>query len=298
MNNPDKRHLHPRTAEAILASHRRHALTSLVILLAIGAVILATSFLVAGRPGAMLTSALLAGAFFLMPQVPGTFLMKQLGARPLSPLEVPWLYHEAATLSARAGLRRPPVIYALPSPEMNAVTMESGAGRPIIAITRGLAERLSRRQLAGVLAHELAHLRNGDLRWMTLANIGLKLTTIIYRVGLLLMALSLPLALTGRGRVPLLGGLLLFAAPVAVQLLALALSRSREFDADTVAAALTGDPEGLASALETLESAHHPLWARLMWPVRRPPQRKRSSWLESHPAPSIRAARLRAIGGS
>ncbi|MFN3198859.1 MAG: zinc metalloprotease HtpX [Bradymonadia bacterium] len=282
----------------IAAQHRRHTLHSLLILLAIGGVLTGSAFLVAGRPGVLLAGGALVVTFLFAPRFSGSMLLRRLGGQPLDPSEAPWLYRAAATLSKRAGLPQPPIIYGLPSQELNAVTVDTAGHRPIIAITRGLAESLNRRQMAGVLAHELAHLRNGDLTWLHLATQGIRLTTLLYRMGLFLMVFSLPLAFTGRGRIPLLGGLLLFAAPVVAQLLALALSRSREFDADAVAAALTGDPEGLASALEALEGRQRPLWARMMWPAgqpRRASQPRNVSWLQSHPPPQERARRLRRL---
>lgn len=283
--------------ERLLAEHRRHALDSILILLCIGGVLLISAVLVAGRPGALIAAGLVALTFLFGPRLSGRFVLMHLGARPLAPSESPWLYQAVHALSQRAGLAHAPRIYALPSPEMNAVTVEDGKGPAIIAITRGLAEALNRRQMTGVLAHELAHLRNGDLRWLTLANLGLKLTTILFRLGLLLMIASVPMALMGRGvRIPLLGGLFLFVAPLIVQLLALALSRTRELDADAVAAALTRDPEGLASALEVLVHRQRPLWARVMRPWRAPPTEDRGAeWLKSHPEPLERARRLRAL---
>lgn len=149
------------------------------------------------------------------------------------------------------------------------------------------------RELAGVLAHELSHVRNNDLWIMNLADAISRLTMVMSYVGMILLLVSLPLALIGLATVPWLLVLLLAFSPTIAALLQLALSRAREFDADLDAAGLTRDLAGLASALRKLELAQGGgLWERILLPGRRVPD---PSLLRSHPPIEERIRRLHAL---
>jgi heat shock protein HtpX len=115
-----------------------------------------------------------------------------------------------------------------------------------VAVTDGLIRNLNLRQITGVLAHEVSHIRNGDLKVMALGDTLSRLTGSISTFGLLL---GLPAAfITGGGASAWAALGFIVAAPTIGGLLQLSLSRTREYDADLDAAGLTGDPEGLASA--------------------------------------------------
>lgn len=118
-----------------------------------------------------------------------------------------------------------------------------------IALTDGLLRSLGPRELAGVLVHEVAHIANEDLRVMGLADSNSRLTSLLALMGQIAILLSLPAQLVGAAEVYWPGLLLLAASPQLALLAQLGLSRVREFDADRLAAELTGDPQGLASAL-------------------------------------------------
>jgi heat shock protein HtpX len=109
------------------------------------------------------------------------------------------------------------------------------------------------------------------------------------------LIIGLPMWLGGAGRLPWLLVPLLMFAPQLTMLLQLALSRSREFDADLDAAGLTGDPAGLASALAKLERHQRGLWERILLPGRQLPE---PSLLRSHPPTEERIARLAALSGA
>ena len=132
----------------------------------------------------------------------------------------------------------------------------------VIALTDGMLRRLDLRELAGVLAHEVSHIRNRDLWLMSLADLAGRLTRVMTLLGLGLVIVGLPLWLGGGAQPPVLLILLLLFAPQLTVLLQLALSRAREFDADLDAAGLTGDPDGLISALAKLERYQSGLWNR------------------------------------
>ena len=150
---------------------------------------------------------------------------------------------------------------------------------------------LTLREIAGVLAHEVSHIRNRDLWLMSVAYLAGRLTRLMSLFGVALVIVGLPLWLSGAGGVPLLLIPLLVFAPQITTLLQLALSRAREFDADLDAAGLTGDPEGLASALAKLERYQRSAWEQILFPGYRLPQ---PSVLRTHPPTEERVARLRA----
>lgn len=212
-------------------------------------------------------------------------------ARPLMPDEFPDGYRLLRAITARADLPAVPTLHYVPSRVLNAFAV----GKPedsALVVTDGLLRGLTIRQLAGVLAHEISHVRNGDLTVMALADIVNRVTSIMATVGLLTLAFLLPSILASGGQVPWLGVLLLIFAPTIGGLLQLALSRAREYDADLDAVTLTGDPEGLASALMALERKQGARWEALLMPGRRLPD---PSLLRSHPKTEDRVKRILAL---
>jgi heat shock protein HtpX len=140
-------------------------------------------------------------------------------------------------------------------------------------LTDGMIRTLSLRELSGVLAHEISHIRNGDLWLMGLADTVSRLTRMMSLFGQIL---------------------LLVLAPTIGALLQLALSRTREYDADLGGALLTGDPMALAGALRKLERYGRGLWESLLMPGRRNPN---PSLLRTHPPTEERIRRLAALSG-
>jgi heat shock protein HtpX len=162
----------------------------------------------------------------------------------------------------------------------------------VVAVSDGMLRLMGPRELAGVLAHEVSHVAHRDLWLMALADAIGRLVALASLFGQLLLLVTLPLALVGMAEVPWLALLVLILAPSAVNLLQLALSRAREFDADLGAAELTGDPEGLAAALGRLERRTGRAWEDLLMPGRRVPE---PSLLRTHPPTEERVERLRAL---
>jgi len=191
-------------------------------------------------------------------------------------------------LARRSGLARYPPLYYIPSSVMNAFTVGK-RDNAAIGVTDGILRKLTLRELAGVLAHEISHLRNGDLRVMTLADVISRITANLSMIGQVLILINLPLFLMGRAHIPWIPLLLLLAAPTLSALMQLALSRTREFDADMGAVRLTGDPLGLASALEKMERYQGSLLGTIFAPGRRSPD---PSLLRSHPHTEERIRRL------
>src|SRR5690606_904089 len=128
---------------------------------------------------------------------------------------------------------------------------------------------------------EMSHIAHEDLKVMALADVVARYTSAMSSIGIFMLFMNLLGFAGGYGQpVPWLGVLVLVAAPTVGALLQLALSRTREFDADLGAAMLTGDPDGLASALQKLEREQGRMWEQMMLPGGRNPQ---PSLLRSHP---------------
>ena len=264
----------------------RNGLQSALLLAAMAAVLAAVGG-VLGGPAMMLWT--LAGGLVLLtvaPRLPPAWLLRLYGAWPLAPRQAPQLFAILETLSRRAGTPVP-ALYYLPSRLMNAFSIGS-RDEAALTVSDGLLRGLSRRELAAVLAHELSHIRHNDTRVMGLADAVSRLTHALSLLGQLLVLVNLPLIVLGRAPFPWLGVLLLVLAPVVTALLQLALSRTREFDADLGAARLTGDPEALAGALTKLEQQEL-RWSRAFLPGQRNPS---PSLLRTHPRTEERVERL------
>jgi heat shock protein HtpX len=177
----------------------------------------------------------------------------------------------------------------VPGPQLNAFAVGSRE-QPMIGVTQGLLRSLDNRELTAVLAHEIAHIQNNDLRVMGLANAMTRLTSLLSFFGLLLLFFSIPAMWFAGQTVPVTLILLLVMAPVLHRLMLLALSRTREFDADLGAALLTNDPRGLAQALQKIDYFTNGWFRSLFWPSgQRQPQ---ASVLLSHPPTAERVQRL------
>lgn len=226
----------------------------------------------------------------LRPRVRSEWVLRMYRARPLPARSAPDLHRLIDTLAARAQLPRPPALYYVPSPMLNAFAV-GDRDDAAIAVTDGLLRRLPWRELAGVLAHEVSHIRSGDLRMMTLADMVGRLTQAVAYAGLVLIVFGLPALMAGT-LLPLLAGAVLLSVPNVTTLLQLALSRAREYDADLAAAELTNDPLGLASALRTLHVHEGRVWERIMVPHRRTPD---TLLLRTHPPTDERIRRLREL---
>lgn len=274
-----------------------HTFTNLLhTVLLLGGMILLISllgYLFAGTSGILWASILGFILFIFSPRLSPQLILRAYRARELHPYEAEDLYYLLQELSHRAGLARMPRLYYVPSRIMNAFAL-GNRDRSAIGVTDGLLRGLNARELSGVLAHELSHIRNNDMRVMGIADLISRLTSIFSTFGQILLFLNLPLLLVGGVTVNWLAILLLIAAPTLSALLQLALSRTREFDADLGAARLTGDPQGLASALQKLEFYQGGFLKQIFLPGHRVPG---PSMLRTHPPTAERVRRLRSLSG-
>ena len=214
-------------------------------------------------------------------------IVRALRAQPIHPTQAPLLADAVRWLAARAQLTRPPALALLPSPSLNA--MATGTeGEGLVAVTPALLRSLTPRQLLGVLAHEISHIRSADLRVTGLASALSRVTQTVSFAGTMLLLLGGPGAFAGGLSVGTL--LAVLWAPNVATLLFLALSRAREHQADADAVALTGDPEGLAQALLVLDRHADGTWESAA-------AHRLPSWLRTHPTTEDRVRRLRAMTG-
>jgi heat shock protein HtpX len=206
------------------------------------------SFL-AGIVGALAISVVLnAVAYFASDRI----VLWSTHARIVTAAEAPRLATAVADLAPRFGLVAPRLAI-VPSQTPNAFATGRNERHAVVAATEGILTMLNDRELRGVLAHELAHVRDRDVLVMTIAA---TLAGAISFAAQILIFSSLFGGGRGRGVNPLVLVVAAITAPIAAMLLRLAISRSREYRADEVGARTLGDPESLASALGKLETAN------------------------------------------
>ncbi|HNR88577.1 MAG TPA: zinc metalloprotease HtpX [Spirochaetota bacterium] len=266
----------------------RNALQTALLFALMAALLGAIGYIMSGPFGLVVALVFALAIMAMSPAVSPRMVLKMYRARALSEYEAPYLYRVIEELARRADLPAAPVLYYVPSSIMNAFSVgdRTNAG---IALTDGLIRALNPRELAGVLAHELSHVRHGDLWIMNLADSLSRFTNVFSTVGIFVLVVSLPLYLAAGVMVPLPALAVLMGAPTLAVLLQLALSRTREFEADLGAVALTGDPRGLASALGKIERYPMRLWDMILMPGRKVPG---PSALRTHPETEKRIARL------
>jgi len=177
-------------------------------------------------------------------------------ATPLAKSDDPELYRLVENVSIAAGLPATPPVYLVDDPAPNAFAAGARPSTVYVGVTSGLRRLMPARELEAVLAHEISHIRNRDVRLMTLAAVLVGVIAIMSDIAFRMAFFS------GRGRkanpVQLIAAVAaLVLAPLAAVLLQMALSRRREFLADAGAAELLNDPEAMALALRRLQLDQH-----------------------------------------
>jgi heat shock protein HtpX len=278
-----------KTIDGISRPNLRHA-----ALLFLGFVFLVTipTVLIWGMAGAIVAAVLVALIWPLTVRLPPEAVMRLYQATRIPPDETQ-LSSLVDVLAFRAELPKRPDLYVIPSATLNAFAVGSRE-HSAIGVTEGLLRRLSLAETAGVLAHEMAHIRNNDLLVMGLADVITRLLQLMSYAGLGLAVFNVVAMLIGEDTISWWAVLVLYLAPALSSLLQLGLSRAREFEADRTAVALTGDAKSLASALRRLETYTGHFWEDLMFPVpaRRVPH---PSLLRSHPETEDRILKLAAV---
>jgi len=267
----------------------QNRLQTVLLLAFLGGYLYLVGWLVWGSAATVLLLAMSAALLLLAPAQSPHLFMKLSGARPLSRLQNPELYRLTDELAGVAQLGNPPKLYLLPTRQPNAFAA-GGRKEPIIAVWEGLLRILNRREMKGVLAHEVSHLRHDDIRIMRLTDLAARLTGNLSLFGQILLLLNLPLVFFSEQSINWLLVFILIFAPQVSSLAQLGLSRVREYNADLEAARLTEDPEGLASALQKIERTVGGLMQRILGHYRMLPD-----WLRTHPPTGERIQRLLAL---
>jgi heat shock protein HtpX len=269
----------------------RNVFHSVALVIGIGLIAALSAYTLLGKDAVIWALVVLVFFSFAGPSAAPEAIMRMFKARPIDPASGAGLLGLVRALAQRAGLPAVPRVYLIPSATLNAFAIGTPA-RCVIGVTSGLLERLDERELRGVLAHEITHVRNNDIWVMSLADILSRLTRIMSFLALFLFFISVPAWFLMRTPVPWAAIAILYFAPTLSSLLQLALSRSREYEADLGGALLTGDPQGLASALRKLERYQGRFWEDFTMPGRRIPL---PSVLRTHPETSRRIARLQQL---
>jgi heat shock protein HtpX len=181
--------------------------------------------------------------------------LKMYRAQPVTREQLPRAYEVVERLAAKDGLPMPK-IYVIPSESPNAFATGRNPQHASVAVTHGILGLLTDEELEGVLAHELGHVKNRDILTSSIAATLAGAITMIARMGYWASLFGYG---GGGGRRERGGGglgalLMLIVAPIAASLIQLAISRSREYEADATGAHTTGNPYALASALQKLEN--------------------------------------------
>jgi heat shock protein HtpX len=226
----------------------RNQLKTLLLLGALSALVVGVGGAVAPRHltlFALMALLMNLGAYFFSDRI----VLALHHAREIDPAEAPDLHRMVAELAARAGIPAPRV-YLIPEAQPNAFATGRNASHAAVAVTEGILRLLSARELRGVLAHEIAHIKNRDV---LVSSIAAALASLVTHVAHAFGFLAMDSRDEEERGAPVNGLLLALVAPFAATLIQLGISRSREYLADETGARLSGDPEALASALLKLE---------------------------------------------
>lgn len=201
---------------------------------------------IAGTGGMLFAFIFALGMNFVSYWYSGSIVLRMYGAEEVSRSEAPELHDMVDRLRRRADLPMPKVCI-VPQDQPNAFATGRNPDNAVVAVTRGIMNTLDREELEGVIAHELAHIKNRDMLTSTIAATLAAAITMLARFGLFF---------GGRDRGGLLVSLLMMIlAPLAAMMIQMAISRSREYVADRTGAEIAGNPLGLANALRRMEQA-------------------------------------------
>ncbi|PYE82318.1 zinc metalloprotease HtpX [Pseudoroseicyclus aestuarii] len=210
------------------------------------ALFMGLGYLLGGSGGMLIALALAAAMNLFSWWNSDKMVLRMHNARPLAPSDASGLPRMVERLARKAGLPMP-AVYLIETEQPNAFATGRGPQNAAVAVTRGLLRSLSEEEVAGVVAHELAHIRNRDTLIMTI--------TATF-AGAISMLANFALFFGGRreGGPGLIGSLaLMIVAPLAAALVQMAISRTREYAADKAGAEICGQPLALASALQRIQ---------------------------------------------
>jgi heat shock protein HtpX len=225
-------------------------LKTAVLMAAITALFMAIGSFIGGRSGMMVALVVALGMNFFSYWFSDKLVLRMYNAQEVDAASAPQFYALIADLAQRAGLPMPRV-YLIQEDAPNAFATGRNPEHAAVAATTGILRSLSERELRGVMAHELAHVKHRDILISTIS---------ATMAGAISMLANFAMFFGGRddeGRPanPIVGLLVMLLAPLAASLIQLAISRAREFEADRGGAEISGDPRALASALQKIHAA-------------------------------------------
>lgn len=275
-----------------------NTLKTLVLMGCLTALIVAAGGLLGGRDGVAIAFffAVCTNVFSYWFSAP--LALRMSNAQPVSREQVPQLYEIVERIARNANIPVPS-IYVIPTNSPNAFATGRDPEHSSIAVTEGIMRLLNWNELEGVLAHELAHVRNRDVLITTIAAVLASVITTIAHYGYYLGAYSDD---RREGANPIFVLLMAILAPIAASLINLAISRSREFEADASGAELCGHPLALANALAKIDQTAraipfqdaNPALSSLFI-IQPDPQSWFVKLFSTHPPTPERIARLREI---
>jgi heat shock protein HtpX len=187
-----------------------------------------------------------------------SIMLRMSNAREVGPDDYPQLYNVVEEMRLAAGMPAMPKVYVIDDAAPNAFAAGMNPNKSVVAVTTGLLKLMNRDELQGVVAHEISHIVNRDIRYMTLATVMVGTVAILSQLYLrsIMFSGGRRSSSSGKGKgnavILILSIVLAILAPIVIRLLYLAVSRKREYLADASAARITRYPEGLASALEKI----------------------------------------------
>lgn len=226
-----------------------------ILLAGLTALFMGVGYLIGGQSGMLLALVVAAGMNLFSYWNSDRMVLSMHGAQEVDERVAPELYRTVRELSSRAGLPMPKV-YLMDNPQPNAFATGRNPQHAAVAATTGLLNSLSREEMAGVMAHELAHVKNHDTLTMTITATVAGAISMLAQFGMFFGG--------GRrdensnGGMGIIGTLLMVVlAPLAAMIVQMAISRTREYAADRMGAEISGQPLALAGALARIENAAH-----------------------------------------
>ncbi len=274
--------------ESILKRKILNLFQSFLIIIGTAVLLGIVSFLIFGPAGAAV--ALLSWLFlvFVLPAIDPKSILRLYKGRLLNYYEMPNLYKAVYNLSKNASLENPPKIYYIKEASFTAFSTGSKSNSAI-ALSDALLRILNDKELYGVLAHEISHIKNNDIWIMQLTDIASRIAISVAYIGQGILILLSPFIFFDDTFYFLLLFFLFLLIPPLIVLMQLCLSRIREYGADVDAVMLTGDPNGLKNALLKLNIIEENLFSKLFNPF---PKREEPSMLRTHPDTKSRIKRL------
>ncbi|MBP6902975.1 MAG: zinc metalloprotease HtpX [Burkholderiaceae bacterium] len=272
-----------------------------VLMAAITALFMAMGRLLGGQAGMMLALALALGMNFFSYWFSDKMVLKMYNARQVDESTAPQFVAMVRELADKAGLPMPKV-YVIDEDAPNAFATGRNPEHAAVAATTGIMRVLSARELRGVMAHELAHVKHRDILISTVSATMAGAIGMLANFGMMFGGRDSE----GRPANPIVGILVAILAPIAASLIQMAISRAREFEADRGGAEISGDPQALASALQKIQryaqgipleaAERHPETAQMM--IMNPLSGGGLRGLFStHPSTEERVERLMALAG-